>query len=361
MPVTLRLTSHPSRAWEKTNVITSAEQLLRESCPTEDNRCHWVMESSFGFFANSRVFASSNAFVRAAYYAYSYGHHLKIRPEDVWFSILSQLSFHINTNPEKLGSFFVTHEGQKSLEVIDSDTIISTQFENLATRMKHEIEKNVRDPQLRTWIIPDFSTTTNNDVVTAAILMMGTTQRYSPYRATLVCGIPSVTLLGEKEDWIKIRNRLDFLPRLGEEPQQFGRLLVPVLNYFVRSFEEPTSPEVISFWSKIVHKSSGSGPYHLSGWITSLCFWEANGKCLYKPPMDSDGCDIDGTLFHRIDIHDIPNGFASVPVTVIDEDMEVSARMVAGSVCIQVSSSGELLDTLQPGSGWWIYKLQGIK
>jgi hypothetical protein len=50
---------------------------------------------------------------------------------------------------------------------------------------------------------------------------------------SLLCGIPSVTLLGDRGDWVRILKRLDMLPRLGSEPAQFCDLLKPVLGYFV--------------------------------------------------------------------------------------------------------------------------------
>jgi hypothetical protein len=56
------------------------------------------------------------------------------------------------------------------------------------------IAKNVIDPELRTWIMPAFSTTMNSDKVVAAILIMGAMQQYFQFKFKLICGIPSVTL-----------------------------------------------------------------------------------------------------------------------------------------------------------------------
>jgi hypothetical protein len=48
--------------------------------------------------------------------------------------------------------------------------------------------------------MPTFSTTTVNDRTTAAILMMGSMQKYFSYTCCIECGIPSVTLLDERKD-----------------------------------------------------------------------------------------------------------------------------------------------------------------
>jgi hypothetical protein len=403
MPVTVRPSEHQAREWTA-KPMTSDLTLLQQSCSSEfgrgaSSKCKRVIQSSFKDFANTNICPSSNGFVRAAFAAYSQHHHLAIRPEDVWFSILSQLSFYINAHAEELRSSFVAHEGQKELIVWDIGTIQSVDLGKLAVQMTHEMHKQLVDTDLREWIMPNFTTTTATDTIVAAIIMMGSMQKYFSYRMNLRCGIPSVTLLGERADWVELRRRVERLARFGEEPEHFSLLLTPILDYFIRSFDSPEDAEVIAFWSKIVHHhAGGSGPSYLSGWITAFCFWDGQGKRIQHVPRPSrrgrddneQGCEVDGTTYHRIDTKDIPNGYVSVPVTVDDNGTEIKTRMVAGSVGIAVSSSGEKLDisnrrqlrvqeesegsqlkkvvpdpgdvtgldSLQPVSGWWMYELE---
>jgi hypothetical protein len=236
MPATIRPTTHASRKWEDSDPASSAGNLFRRACPTESDRCKNIIQSSFNEFSTEApIWPSNNGFVHSAIKAYNWHHHLTIRPEDVWFAILVQLSFFINSHSEELRAFFVSHLGQKELEVIEVGTIHSVDFGALAVRMTDMIAKNVNDPGLLDWITPAFSTTTRSDVVVAAVLMMGTMQQYFSYKFTLLCGIPSVTLLGERADWEEIFKRLEFLPRLGAEPAEFYGLLKPVIRYFVMS------------------------------------------------------------------------------------------------------------------------------
>jgi hypothetical protein len=410
MPVTLLTANHPSRKWNA-GKVTSAEELLQSSCPKEYRRSKDVIQSSFlrRDFREAHISGSQHGFVRAVYHAYSGHHHLILRPEDVWFSVLVQLSFHINAHAEELRSFFVAHEGRKELVHVDIGTMGYADFGAMAVEMTKLIEKNVLDPDLRAWIMPAFSTTTDSDRVVAAILMMGSLQKYFSYGMHLVCGIPTVTLLGERDDWASMLAKLEKIPQLGEEPARFVSLLRPVLRHFVASFDNPTAPEVLDFWTKCVHETGGSGPYYLSGWITAFCFWKEDGECLYgsdgQDPIGPvslqefeghrAGCELDGVLFHRVDTGDIPPGFASVPVTVNDNGDIYHTMMVAGSVGIQATSSGSMLDsnhdhgdqgvfrrdangqlapipyipaaptdepgldTIQPLSGWWMYEKEG--
>jgi hypothetical protein len=342
--------------------------------------------------SQGHITPSRNGFVRAVYHAYSSHHHLVLRPDDVWFAILSQLSFFINAHAEELRAFFVEHEGKKKLEVMDVGTIHTADFGKLAIWMTELIAKNVRDPELVDWTMPVFSTTTLQDRVVAAVLLMGALQRYFEFRASLMCGIPSVTLLGTRQDWVSLLAKLDKLSTLGAEPAQFATLLTPVLRRFVRSFDHPDDPEVLDFWARVMHETGGSGPRYLSGWITAFCFWDEGGACLYKcggegrgpEPRASlkafngrvTGCELDGIFYHRVKTNEIPAGFAGVPVEVNDNGTLYETRMVAGSVGISVSSSGQRLDpgprqrvgegqmvdagpdTLQPVSGWFMYEVE---
>ena len=319
-----------------------------------------------------------NGFVQACILAYNQHHHLYIRPEDVWFAILSRLSFYINAHAEELRKFFVSHHGQEPLVVREIGTIDTVDFGPLATQMMHEIEKKVNDPELRTWIMPDFSTTTNNDRVTAVVLFMGAIQQYFTYTFDLCCGIPSVTVLSERADWERIRSRLDNIEQLGEEPAQFAVLLKIVLDFFVKTFNEPAHADVIDFWGRTAHEiNNGSGPAWLSGWITAFCFWNDKGKRLNGPARSSllestsilssledlagpaapqlqtrssesetskSSFRLDLDRFHTVDSEDIPNGYSSVPVTVDDNGTIYHTRMVAGSVGMQAWSSRQPID-----------------
>jgi hypothetical protein len=74
--------------------------------------------------------------------------------------------------------------------------------------------------------------------------------------------------------------------------------------------------------------------------------------------------ELDGAKFHGVNTHDIPSGFASVPVEIDDTRVLYHATLVAGSVGLTISSSGQMLDggkepgldTVQPVSGWRIYE-----
>ena len=408
MPVTLRTGDLAASPWKAKTTISDSD-LLAGTSREESKLSKRIIQSSFSsaFLSSNSVSASKNGLVYTLYTAWSGHHHLTLRPEDIWFAILSQLSFYINAHAEELRSFFVAHEGQKELVTVDFGTIDTVDFGTIAEKMTRLIAKNVLDPDLRDWIMPAFSTTTTSDRVVASVLMMGTLQKYFSYTMQLVCGIPSVTLLGEKADWQALVQKLHKIPELGTEPALFTKLLKPVLERFVRSFDSPTHPDIIDFWNRAVHETGGSGPHYLSGWVTAFCFWNEDGKSMHGVPQTSvsrnsfqgsnAGYELDNVLFPRVDTNKIPSGFASVPVKVDDNGKIYRTKMLAGSVGIQGSSSGQMtedtlshkgsftmgndkqgkmtlqpvhpmkaneaagtpgLDSLQPVTGWWMYEVE---
>jgi hypothetical protein len=370
MPVTFQTSSQTPSIWRRSPVKTG-EELLRDSCPDESSRCKKIFHSSFDKHPPSPTKHTSpdpNGLVNALFYAYSGHHHLTIRPDDVWTSILTQLNFYINAHADELRSFFVAHEDREELVVIadEAGTIVDVDVGKMAVQMTTLMQNFVVDEELRSWFLPSFTTTSDNDRIVAAVIMMGTLQKYFTYVMVTRCGIPSVTLLGERSDWVDLLAKLEKIHTFGEEPRLFASLLKPVLEAFVASFDQPDSPQMKDFWSKSVHHDAGSGYSHLSGWVTAFCFWNREGKCLYN----RDGLELSKSVFPRIDTKDIPPAFISVPVKVEDyaAGRFYDTFMVAGLVGIEATSTPSPtkparleLNTIRPYSGWWMYEVLGEK
>ncbi|KAK3831971.1 MAG: hypothetical protein J3R72DRAFT_425237 [Linnemannia gamsii] len=312
-------------------------------------RCSFPLPSKESSEKDLLIFAKhKNGLVDAALEAYNEHHHLVIRPDDVWIAILSQFNFFVNANAEKLRHLFVAHKGRKQLSIQTSGPLRSWDFGNLAMQMGELIQEHVLDPELREWVMPDFTTTTTDDKIIGSVIMMSTLQSYFKYRIFTMCGLPAVTLLGEKEDWEKILARIEKLTEYGEETTQWRDLLKAVLTRFVETFNNPDSEETKDFWRKIAHlRSGGSGPSSITGWITAFCFFSSKGVSLYN----RGGVRLGDTAFHRVETGDIPAGYAIVPVLLDENGTETRAAMVAGLVGIRVTGNH---DTVQPQPAWWI-------
>ena len=303
----------------KESFVAKPAELLKRSCPDENHKNLRLICSSFTEYdleihptapssapAPSFLLSpSANSLVWALFGAYSHHHHVTIRPEHIWFSILSQLSFYINANAERLRSFFVSHQGQKELVVVPhAADIESADIGDLTLQLTKQIQASLNDPEMRDWALPDFSTTTEDDQAVAAIMLMGAMQTYFCYGIKMSCGFSSVTLLGEQRDYQRLLEKVEKIPSLGAEPAKFTELLRPVLRGFVKSFDRPN--DSTGFWGSAVHQSNGSGTPILSGWVTVFALWDGKGKNLYKQNIGKrsgfcdnwTGIELDGVKFH---------------------------------------------------------------
>ncbi|THU79761.1 hypothetical protein K435DRAFT_875089 [Dendrothele bispora CBS 962.96] len=233
MPVSLYPANHPSKPvitdgqyWKDTTPLT----LLKSACYDQYEKSDEILQSSFEHLSTEPILPRSNGLVNTIVAAYNQHHALSLRPDDVWICILTQFNFFVNANAEALRSIFVSHEGKKELTVATVGSRYTVDFGYLARLMTGEIEKNINDPSMTGWIIPKFSTTTLNDVVVSSVLMMSTMKQYFSYTFEMTCGIPKVTLEGEKADWEDLLARIERLKEFGEEPTLWYNLLRPILT-----------------------------------------------------------------------------------------------------------------------------------
>jgi hypothetical protein len=281
MPVTFSPAKHSAESFVSVQHHTSAS-ILAKACYREFQKSDNILQSSFHGELISDIVPTTNGFVNTVKEAYNQHRALIIRPDDVWLAILVQFSSFVNANAEALRSQFVHHQGKKELEVVFENRSM-VDFGLMAKLMTKAIDENVTDPAIRTWILPDFTTTTPNDTTVCSIAMMATMKQYFSYKCCVACGIPRVTLEGERADWEKILVRLERLKEYGIQTIAWYHLLFPVISRFVKAFDAPDSAENLDFWGKVVHREGGgSGPSYLCGWITAFCVFNEAGKWLGK-------------------------------------------------------------------------------
>jgi hypothetical protein len=118
--VTVRPAPHGANAVTARQTLTKSKELFKVSCEKAyvKIRNDYIIQTSINDAGEGiQYLGASNGFVNAAVLAYHDHHHLILRPEDLWFSILVQLNVYINEHAEDLRSMFVAHEGQKKLRL----------------------------------------------------------------------------------------------------------------------------------------------------------------------------------------------------------------------------------------------------
>jgi Domain of unknown function (DUF4419) len=297
------------------------------------------------------VASAEYGLVSAIMEAYNKHHNLILRPDDIWQAILTQFSFYVNAHAEELRGRLVNFQGKKELIVEMGDgSLFSTNFGTFANRMVDEqITKHLKDESVTKWLLPSFSTTVTADRVAASISIMSTLQAYFEYRCYLHCGIPNVTLEGSLDDWRSLRDKIDRLPEFDVVPSrimsEWHTLLAAVLDHFVQSVQG--APD-LDFWDCVCHRSGGSGPKYLSGWVAVFCCFNAKGG--WQGSVSSSS----STLFSkwpRVETGKIPGGALSVPVLVDDNGTKYQTQMVAGQFGYELT---ENKTTVRPRTDWCI-------
>lgn len=298
--------------------------------------------------------ALENGFVNTVVNAYCFHHNLILRPDDFWMAILNQFSLYVNANAEILRDKFVKFKDKKNLVVVDTTTLRTANYGDLSKRMTDEIQKKLKDPTIKDWIIPSFSTTTDNDVISASVVMMATMSSYFTYEIRLCCGIPNVTLLGTIDDYIDLRSRIDNLLKFDVEDEDGDNFMELWHSYLIPIFDElinaVSGKPNYDFWTKICdYRPTGSGPTYLSGWITAFCvfdkkgYWQGDCTTVELPR----GYTIENN-YPIINIKSIPPGYNTVEVLVDDNGKKYETVMFAGNFSMEMVNE----NTLQPRSDW---------
>ncbi|KAH7106138.1 hypothetical protein BKA62DRAFT_688984 [Auriculariales sp. MPI-PUGE-AT-0066] len=233
----------------------------------------------------------------------------------------------------------------------------------LAKVFTTELSKRVTDTKLRSWIIPDFSTTTETDRIVGCAVFMGAMKKYFSYSGGTDCGIPRITLEGTRGDWEEVLTRADRLQEYGNECVPWHRLLMPILRGFIATFDDPelTKPEIREFWGRSVQYSEQmSGVTNIAGWISAFYPFDSEGNSVRQ--SNERGVFIEGIHYPVIEISDIPACYATVDIKFRDDDTIWDIRMVAGVVGSVVLSSGDtslsetgVNDTVSPHVAWWLF------
>ncbi|CAL8070651.1 unnamed protein product [Orchesella dallaii] len=321
----------------------------------QKNNCIEILQSTN--FPTSAI-PRKNGFVNTVVDCYNSHHNLIVRPDDIWATIMIQFSFYINKHAEEFRGKFVDFEGKRELQVTFPGSLRNAPYDLGVKLLTKEIDRNLIDPEVKKWILPSFSTTTDNDLVSIGVVFMATMKKYFDYKMRLSCGIPNVTLEGTVEDWENIHNRLEKLKEYNLA--KWYDMLEPVLKQFV---EAKRGTADLDFWQRICHsKGGGSGPSYLSGWITVFCVFDVEGNWqgnIPKPDM------VDEETSKRvkkaemwkpslrkwpiIEFGNVPTGIVEVDVKINDNGAEYNSIMFAGHVATEVKDDG---CTLQPTLGW---------
>ncbi|KAH9940731.1 uncharacterized protein BXZ73DRAFT_88471 [Epithele typhae] len=358
MPITFKVARHSANPVRPGADLTGVDSFIAKVCPNEWPNCGNILQSSLSSESLNNIIPKGNGFVLTAFEAYGQHHHLfLVRKPSLCFAVtLSAFPFQCQCSAEELRRYFVAQEGKKELHVDLAG--VGCDFGAMAVKFSELLDENltvpiffqVVDKTLVEWTLPDFTTSTPHDRIICSVLLITSSanapplSRYFDYRGSATCGLPSVTLLGER---------------------QTGQLLRPVLRRFVAAFDGAVD---LAFWSSIVlHDAYLCGRVdRMGGWITAFCVWNAEGKWLPRATaaaaaQTGEGVYVlDGAAYPNMKFGDIPVGCSTVDVHV---EGRLPCKMLAGHLASAVSNTkgprqGVDGNTLSPAPQWILYEVE---
>ncbi|GAM23296.1 hypothetical protein SAMD00019534_064710, partial [Acytostelium subglobosum LB1] len=298
----------------------------------------------------------NNSFVQSAFKAYSQHLHLVIRPDDVWLALLTQFSIYVNANSDQLRSKVVPFDDKREL-IAYIEGISTEPMDRMTGKFSDLIAENIKDPSIREWVLPSFTTTTNNDRVVGTFALMSTLKSYFNYTVRSRCGLPKVTMMGTVDDWKQVRQRAERLIEFDLKDNLMSKwldMLLPVLDNLVMSAEG--KPDTV-WWNRIANKvGRGSGVSNLSGWITTFIpftnkgVWNGDHKHYQNFGID---CPKVATTWPVIDTANIPCGYLTCPLTVQDKPGSIpyETDIYAGHIVSKLTNDN---NTIIPQLDWCI-------
>lgn len=189
---------------------------------------------------------------------------LVLSPDDIWLTITQAFATHVEQNAEKLRSHFVHHAGKETLIHENNYTKgdPNTDWTQSFSFFSQEISKRIG--KTRDLLVSDFSTTGPIEKAASEIVLMSTMKEYFSYVEMTMCGIPRITLLGTREDWVSVRDRTAMLAEF--EAPWTEKILLAIGN-FIDAFDGKHEKAV---WETFFKWHDGSGGPSISGWVNDL-------------------------------------------------------------------------------------------
>ena len=208
------------------------------------------------------VFAHGNVFIETLQQSFDEHRPLLISPDMIWLTICQGVSIHINEKFDSLQTLIFKKDRPKELAVRnDSLENNEKQWADLIASLSQETSKYV-NADYYSFFVPKFSTTTPTIKTTYEITLMHSFKKAFNYVGESGCGIPSITLTGNKHDWVTIQSKLSMLTTLGLDDWRIE--LEPIIVEFINVYDGKINLE---FWQNIYKNMSDYNAFYISGWI----------------------------------------------------------------------------------------------
>jgi len=289
----------------------------------------------------SGIYASQDSLFRGAIDAGSKHQHLVIQPQDVWLTILKQLSFYLRKHKDDKE----VSENWDNLEGKNTGSMFALVMRGMNIWVRDQFNLRSKANWLLNWVRPDFTTVfqeprymiaNSSEEMMANALMMASSSPSSEKLTAFPCktGFPSITLNGTQDDWKNVLGKVELLEKFGKEPMAYSRLLRPVLSRIMQTFVKPNDHAIRLFWNDMVTMTARqdrcSTTELVTGWINVFHMWDPAGNLLgtADTATASEALQLDGITFPWRHVRDTPVSNSHAPMCIEADGPGISSDSI---------------------------------
>ncbi len=300
------------------------------------------------------------SFIISSLLAWSEHYPFKFKPEHIWLLILQSAAIHVDKNAEQLRSKYVKHEGKITLKVEVSGNPSQNEWQGAIGQFVDQIDKVTVDDTVKLFDC-NFSSSTTTEQIAAKVTIMDICKNYVNYMCMTLCGFPQITLDGNKQDWINLKQKVIKLLHTKvtkEFATKWGKALLPLLDRFIVAFDGKID---CVFWNSMIKRGAtfGSGAHsYFCGWFNVLFPYLEDEFNRYCTPYSMEqeyvmASDLFGYSSTGYNVDGYPTGLASAPVKWNRLGQMIDLRFIAGFIGFKQHTK-----TLEicPNIGWCIAK-----
>jgi hypothetical protein len=221
---------------------------------------------------NRNIDNFSMGFLETVSHGYTLHRKIQIKPQDLWFIVLTELANIIKKDKEKCRKLFSKSSEQIEI-MVPTDNIALIDVGQVINQLKTLVPVDIEI------FLPKLSTETPSSTIACYAAFCDAGQHYYSY-TTFMCGIPEVEVLGAPEDWITLSKSCAQISDMFTSINKTD--VVFYLNELALLFKQiaETITEGSNLQSNILHwkfiftqQNVGSGgQLDINGWITKLYF-----------------------------------------------------------------------------------------
>lgn len=267
---------------------------------------------------------------------------LGLRPEVLWYTILSQVATEVKSNPNAYREQFTAKaEGKDTILVRHDGLRLGSAYgwDQAIGMFDAPLRERVPGDLPAVCLPDDLTTCGTSENLACLVAFMDAASPYYAYRVMTMCGIPKVALFGTGEDWSNLVTRLDRLaPRFPALASYFNAIR-PLLTRIAEVANGGAASQY--FWDSIYKRNSESGGDKLTGWLTHFFAFIRDYDDVIRKRTDYD---LDSWGYSPASF---PSSVSAVPF--VWEDAGSSLPM---QLCGGVLTNVEIDGFMTPRLGW---------